>query len=200
MSATIRSNATDPTGMVGCGSRTGTNACSGSSGVQAHGDHRNEQSHMVEITSKNPDGSVSVQRYMVTINQIAGEGEVNEYGEIELLTQRTDDNEPAYVSEGMKRSLFDFGDTEGQPVQITSGIRTPEQNHAVCGAPDSSDLIHQAADIRILGYIDTQTARAANRSGEFYRVSEYTDGRGVHVNMKATGNQGLFMDWVHQPQ
>lgn len=64
----------------------------------------------------------------------------------------------------------------------------------------------EAADIAIHGQTPTQTASQAVASGLFNRVNEYNPtlptykyGRGVHVDLKPTGNQGFFINWIHQP-
>lgn len=81
---------------------------------------------------------------------------------------------------------------------MTSGQRTVEQNRAVGGASRSQHLQDNAADIRISGNTLKQTADAAYSSGEFNRVNQYTDGRGVHVDLKQDGTQGCFTDWKPQ--
>ena len=152
----------------------------------------------VTLKSTNADGSVTVQRMQVTTDGFAGNGQTSEYGTINLLPQASNGGAPAVVTGEMQDSLLNFSHVEGETVNVTSGIRSPEQNAAVGGAPNSSHLVHQAADIQIGGYTAAQTADAAHASGQFNRVNEYTDGRGVHVDKKSTGNQGRFTDWIHQ--
>lgn len=72
---------------------------------------------------------------------------------------------------------------------------TPKQNRAVNGAADSQHLQDNAADIRIAGNSARETALAAHESGEFNRVNKYTNGQGVHVDLRSDGKQGLQRDW-----
>ncbi|HAM21475.1 MAG TPA: hypothetical protein DCQ04_04230 [Actinobacteria bacterium] len=96
--------------------------------------------------------------------------------------------------------LLNFSDKEKKTVEVTSGERTPEQNRAVGGAARSQHLQNNAADIRIGGYSKTTTADAAHASGEFNRVNEYPDGRGVHVDLKDDGTQGRFDNWQRRDE
>lgn len=98
----------------------------------------------------------------------------------------------------MTTRLLNFSDKSGKNIEVTSGQRTVEQNRAVGGASRSQHLQDNAADIRISGNTPRQTADAAHGSGEFNRVNQYTDGRGVHVDLKQDGTQGRFTDWKPQ--
>jgi uncharacterized protein YcbK (DUF882 family) len=95
----------------------------------------------------------------------------------------------------MKTRLLNFSEKTNSTVEVTSGQRTVEQNRTVGGASQSQHLQDNAADIRISGSTPKQTADAAHSSGEFNRVNQYTDGRGVHVDLKQEGTQGRFTDW-----
>lgn len=95
----------------------------------------------------------------------------------------------------MTTKLLYFSDKSGKNVEATRGRRTVEQNRAVGGASRSQHLQDNAADIRINGSTAKQTADAAHGSGEFNRVNQYTDGRGVHVDLKQDGTRGRFTDW-----
>lgn len=156
-------------------------------------------SRSVTVRTDNADGSVSVERSQVTTDGVAGDGNISDYGSVKLLPQESAGGAPAQVTESMEGRLLNFSNKEGKTVEVTSGIRTPAQNEAVGGAANSSHLVNEAADIRIAGNSPAQTADAAQASGEFNRVNEYTDGRGVHVDTRSTGNQGRFRDWVPLP-
>lgn len=73
-----------------------------------------------------------------------------------------------------------------------------EQKRAVGGASRSQHLQDNAADIRISGDTPKQTDDAAHGSGDFNRVNQHTDGRGVHVYLEQEGTQGRFTDWKPQ--
>ncbi len=117
---------------------------------------------------------------------------------------------PATVTDEMEGKLLKLSEIEGKPVYVTSGVRTPEQNAIVGGAPGSSHLVtneDHAADIKIPGNTRHETFEAARDSGLFNRTNEYNPnlptyrtGRGVHVDLRSTGNQGAFINWVHQPE
>lgn len=154
--------------------------------------------HMVTTTSANADGSQSVSRSAAANNGVAVDGSVSDAGKIKLLPQDSNNGAPAVVTQDMQKSLLNFSEKEGKSVSVTSGTRTPEQNSAVGGSPNSAHLANQAADIAIENMSPAQTAEAAFQSGEFNRVNEYTDGRGVHVDMKETGRQERFIDWKRQ--
>ncbi len=120
-------------------------------------------------------------------------------GTVTALPQDSANGVPANVPADMESRLFDLSDSADATVEVTSGVRTSEQNAAIGGAPGSSHLVDSAVDIRIPGNTPAQTADSAHESGRFNRVNEYTNGRGVHVDTRATGNQGRFRNWVHQP-
>jgi hypothetical protein len=152
----------------------------------------------VTVKTQNSDGSISVQRYIVSDNGI-NDSSAKEAGTVVMEPQhRSANGAPATTGEKVMTRLFNFSEKEGKIVQVTSGQRTPAQNRAVDGAPNSQHLQDNAADIRIPGNTKTETADAAYKSGEFNRVNEYPDGRGVHVDLKEVGNQGRFYDWEHQ--
>jgi RHS repeat-associated protein len=145
------------------------------------------------------DGSVSIQRSKITDNGIANPGTVASAGVVKLTPQASDGGNPAVVTTGMQEKLLNFSEKVSKAVEVTSGIRTPEQNRAVGGAPQSAHLDSEAADIRIAGQTANVTADQAHASGEFNRVNEYTDGRGVHVDTRETGNQGRLTNWRPVP-
>lgn len=183
-------NFTDPDGRTTC---PGSPECSA-----------NNISTSTEVTTTtNANGSATDSRQHVEFNRVSDtEARVTE-GSVTRLPQASNNGAPAVVSGDMQESLLNFSESEGGTnIEVTSGLRTPAQNQAVGGAGNSNHLSTnnaQAADIRISGQTATETANAANSSGEFNRVNEYTNGRGVHVDLRPTGNQGRFRDWVHQP-
>jgi hypothetical protein len=103
--------------------------------------------------------------------------------------------DPAFAGSEVTTKLLNFSDKSGKNVEATSGRRTVEQNRTVGGASRSQHLQDNAADARINGSTAKRTADAAHGSGEFNRVNQYTDGRGVHVDLKQDGTQGPFTDW-----
>lgn len=113
-----------------------------------------------------------------------------------MLKQDSLAGAPATTGGKVTTQLLNFSDIEGKTVEVTSGQRTVEQNARVRGASASQHLRDNAADIRIRGYTRTQTADAAHASGQFNRVNEYPDSRGVHVDLKESGLQGRFYNWV----
>ena len=134
---------------------------------------------------------------------ISGEGSSTNGGTVERLPQASASGAPASVTTEMQNRLLNLSEDIGETVQITSGVRTPSQNSSVGGARTSSHLTtngDQAADIQVQGNTAAQTADAAHGSGQFNRVNEYTNGRGVHVDLRSTGNQGRFTDWAHRPR
>lgn len=54
------------------------------------------------------------------------------------------------------RLIQPLRDAVGQPVNVTSGYRSPEVNRAVDGAPESQHLIGEAADINSVGYTPSE--------------------------------------------
>nr|WP_255595635.1 Ig-like domain-containing protein [Lysobacter sp. BMK333-48F3] len=141
---------------------------------------------------QNTDGSVTVQRMISASDTISGQPTG---GAVVLLPQRSAEGAPAKVGDAVQERLLNFSEKAGKIVEVTSGQRTVEQNAAVGGAPASQHLNDNAADISIQGNTPTQTADAAYESGEFNRVNEYTNGRGVHVDLRENGNQGRFDNW-----
>ena len=176
-------NKTDPTGL--CANST-----------ECHDPDSYNQTYKNDTS--NSDGSVTTSRQQ---ESAGADGRVNveQTGSIKKLPQDSLGGAPATVTENMEDRLLNLSDQVGETVEVTSGTRTPAQNQAVGGAPGSSHLVNEAADIRIPGNTAAQTANAAHASGQFNRTNEYTDGRGVHVDTRSTGNQGRFRDWVHQP-
>lgn len=153
----------------------------------------------VNTSEKTASGSVVETRHLVSTSGVAEDGRIDQAGKIERLPQGSDNGKPAFFGEKIKTHLFNFSEKKGVTVEVTSGQRTVAQNNAVGGAPRSQHLQNNAADIRIAGYTPAQTADAAFASGEFNRVNEYSNGRGVHVDLKSSGAQGRFYDWNPQP-
>jgi len=154
----------------------------------------------IDVT-ENDDGSITETRMRIqgSTSSTGSSVTTSQTGSITRLPQTSANNAPAEISDDLKEKLFNFSQSVGETVEVTSGIRTEEQNRDVGGARNSSHLTGDAADIRIQGRTAEQTADAAHRSGQFTRVNEYTDGRGVHVDTLTGGNQGRFTDWVHEP-
>ncbi len=185
-------NARDPSGMLGC--IEGERNCS-------------------IVRTTNDDVSVTVSRSEAIFSEATppqgGGAALNirhvEQGEIRLLPQRqsTVDGAPAVVTPEMQNRLLNFSEKEGATVEVTSGIRTPEQNDRVGGAANSAHLStgnDHAADIRIPGYSRGETAAAAYRSGEFGRVNDYGNSRGVHVDLRRVGSgTQYYVNWVRRP-
>jgi len=144
------------------------------------------------------DGSIQINRHFVSDNGIANDGAIEEAGTVRLLPQNSANGDAAEAGERIMTRLLNFSERERETVEVTSGQRTQVQNAAVGGAPNSQHLHDNAADIRISGYSRTETAAAAHLSGEFNRVNEYPDDRGVHVDLRSTGPQGFFYDWQWQ--
>jgi RHS repeat-associated protein len=149
-----------------------------------------------ETQTQNANGSVTVQR-ITSASDMAPPPPTG--GKVVLLPQSSASGAPAKVGNAVKERLLNFSEKAGKSVEVTSGQRTTEQNTAVGGAPASQHLNDNAADIRIEGSTTTQTADAAHESGEFNRVNEYSNGRGVHVDLREDGNQGRFDDWRPRP-
>jgi RHS repeat-associated protein len=149
-----------------------------------------------ESQTQNANGSVTVQR-ITSASDMAPPSPTG--GEVVLLPQGSAGGAPATVGNAVQERLLNFSEKAGKSVEVTSGQRTPEQNAAVGGASASQHLSDNAADIRIQGNTPAQTADAAHQSGEFNRVNEYSNGRGVHVDLREDGNQGRFDNWRHRP-
>ena len=144
----------------------------------------------IDIRSAHPSGGIQVDRMPQS-----DMGPTIAQGTVILLPQRSMQGQPANVGTDVMNSLQNFSQSEGMPVEVTSGQRTMQQNANVGGAVKSQHLQNNAADIRISGYTKSQTADAAHASAEFNRVNEYPDNRGVHVDLKSEGNQGRFDNW-----
>lgn len=140
-------------------------------------------------------GAVNATRTNVSNYGIVHGTQTEVRGTLTLLPQRSLGGTPANPGPAVTTRLLNFSDKSGQNIEVTSGQRTAEQNRAVDGASRSQHLQDNAADIQISGYTPKQTADAAHSSGEFNRVNQYTDGRGVHVDLKKDGTQGRFTDW-----
>lgn len=145
-----------------------------------------------------PSGAVEVKRQIVSDQGIASDGGTEVTGTVHLLPQASASGDPAKVGEEVMKRLLNFSEKEAQTIGVTSGQRTPAQNAAVGGAPNSQHLHDNAADIRINGYSSSQTAAAAHASGEFNRVNLYLNSQGVHVDLRPTGLQGFFINWAWQ--
>ena len=171
-------NLIDPTGLFGC--------------------TPGEQGCLITETPQS-DGSVLVERTEIKTEPL-GEYSVNitteKQGSIKLLPQYDSANgAPAVVTSTMQEKLLNFSEKEGKTVNVTSGIRTPAQNKKVGGASRSPHLTtntDEAADISIDGYSRAQTAEGAYDSGEFERVNDYLDPRGVHVDLRDVGSGTQF--------
>lgn len=189
-------NGVDPTGLASesntC-SRTGGGSCSGSYAVGSM------------VTRTWHLGSVKVNRTSQGIPA----------GSIVLRPQGSTGGAPARVIRRLENKLLNFSQRIGRPVNVTSGLRADNQNTSVRGR-DGQHLPRNggnAADINVDGLNSHQTAVAAFASRKFNRVEEYvTPYEGgpnppidAHVDLKATGNQGLFRedprigDWRHCP-
>lgn len=153
----------------------------------------------IVVETPNPGGATQVDRLSVSDHGIGVDSVVQKTGSVSLEPQhQSAQGAPAKVGDVVMDRLLNFSAKEGQTVQVTSGQRTPQQNASVNGAANSQHLADNAADIKIAGYTRTQTADAAYNSGEFNRVNEYPDPRGVHVDLRPDGKQGRFYDWDHQ--
>jgi RHS repeat-associated protein len=161
-------------------------------------DYHENDLHTVKTDRTNSDGSVTTSR-QVEKRDANGSFSVTHTGSIKKLPQKSDNGAPAKVTENMEDRLLNLSEDVGDTVEVTSGVRTPAQNKLVGGAPNSSHLVDQAADIKVQGLTPADTADAAQASGQFNRVNEYTNGRGVHVDVKSTGTQGRFLDWQPVP-
>ncbi|RZJ19724.1 MAG: hypothetical protein EON91_00415 [Brevundimonas sp.] len=174
-------NRTDPTGMIGC--KEGDRDCS-------------------IARTPNSDGSVTVSRSETVRTEERGTVRTAtvEQGSIRLLPQNQSANgAPAVVTPEMQHRLLEFSEEEGTTVNVTSGIRTPEQNRRVGGAANSAHLTtnsDQAADISITGYSRAETAAAAYHSGQFERVNDYGNSKGVHVDLRDVGpGTQFYFNW-----
>ena len=160
--------------------------------------------------TRNQDGSITIDRTRITAAEdktvqtrngpitVSAPTKVEKFGSIRLLPQQSANGAPAVVTAEMQNRLLNFSASSGYTIQITSGIRTPEQNRSVGGASRSAHLstgTDQAADIKIEGFSPRKTADLAFASGQFNRVNEYLNDRGVHVDLRATGSQGRFTNW-----
>ena len=151
--------------------------------------------HEVMTRTSNANGGIAAERKAVVDYGIAVGGKASDAGSVTLLPQQSAQGAPAVVGREIMNRLMNFSEKEGKIVEVTSGKRTLEQNAVVGGAPASQHLHDNAADIRIQGNTTTQTADAAHKSGEFNRVNEYSNGRGVHVDLHSDSKQGRFYNW-----
>ncbi|MCC4601677.1 RHS repeat-associated core domain-containing protein [Xanthomonas melonis] len=154
--------------------------------------------YQITTRTATDSGAVNVARTNVSNYGIAHGTRTESRGTLTLLPQRSLGGTPANPGTAVTTRLLNFSDKSGQNIEVTSGQRTVEQNRAVGGASRSQHLQDNAADIRISGNTPKQTADAAHSSGEFNRVNQYTDGRGVHVDLRQDGTQGRFTDWKPQ--
>lgn len=102
----------------------------------------------------------------------------------------------------MKNRLLGLSEyTGGKSVEVTSGIRTKQQNEKVGGAEQSPHLSSNAADIAIEGQTRKQTEKDAFNSGQFSRTNNYEGSQGIHVdtNTPRDGTVGLYRKWVAIP-
>lgn len=146
-----------------------------------------------EIETDASNGAKNVERVYVT-----DMGPALPRGSLTLRPQKSDNGKPAKVGNEVRGKLLNFSFKVGKNIEVTSGQRTEQQNRAVRGAVASQHLQDNAADIAIEGNTPRQTADAAHDSGEFNRVNQYTNGQGVHVDLRADGNQGRFTNWQLQ--
>ncbi|MCI1131115.1 D-Ala-D-Ala carboxypeptidase family metallohydrolase [Stenotrophomonas maltophilia] len=140
-------------------------------------------------------GAVDVVRTSVSNYGIVHGTRTEVRGTVTFLPQKSLGGAPANPGSEVTTKLLNFSDKSGKNVEVASGQRTVDQNRTVGGASRSQHLQDNAADIRINGSTAKQTADAAHSSGEFNRVNQYTDGLGVHVDLKQDGTQGRFTDW-----
>ena len=154
------------------------------------------QKESSETTTKNADGSNTVSRTSVSYQSCDGSpcNRSESTGTITLKTQNSANGAPAVVDSTIKTALLNFSAKEGVTVNVNSGTRTSEQNAAVGGASSSQHLVGNAADIAIEGRTPEQTGAAAADSNSFATVNVYTDGRGVHVDMKARSSN-FYRQW-----
>lgn len=151
---------------------------------------------VTESQTQNANGSITVQR-ITSASDMAPPLPTG--GMVVLLPQhRSAGGAPATTGDKVMARLLNFSEKANATVEVTSGQRTVEQNRAVGGAANSQHLQDNAADIRISGNSARETAQAAHDSGEFNRVNEYTNGQGVHVDLRSEGRQGLWRDWRPQ--
>ena len=186
-------NLTDPTGMC-------------VDGVTCPAPAPIENSVNTVTTTTNSTGSETDTRTTTHMSSDLSNVSIEQSGSIERLPQASLSGAVATVTPEMQERLFNFSDQQGTTVQVTSGVRTPAQNTRVGGSAGSSHLATNnahAADIKIGGQTPAQTADQALSSGQFNRVNEYNPslpsyrgGNGVHVDLKASGNQGRFTNWI----
>ena len=120
-----------------------------------------------------------------------------ERGTASVLVKNNDAN-GAIPTVGNRQVLdaLDVSADVGSQVQIISGERRP--GHPLY-RPEGPHTLDGAIDVKISDFNSEQVADALHRSGNFNRVSSYTDGRtSAHADYRSRGNQGRFVDWIWQ--
>jgi RHS repeat-associated protein len=149
-------------------------------------------------TTTNSNGSVTVTRTTHVTVQPVVNGSISRStatGSLTLETQKSFNGAPAVISNVTQNKILNLSEEVEKAINVTSGIRTAAQNAAVRGAPRSAHLDPNSgvADISISGFSLEQTAAAAYHSGQFGRVSQYTDDKHVHVDdRKPAGGAGYY--------
>lgn len=77
----------------------------------------------------------------------------------------------------------------GRPIFVTSGVRCPERNEIVGGAPRSQHLSGRAADIVVRGKHPFEVAEAAEKIAAFRNggIGTYPNNGFVHVDVRPGG-------------
>jgi RHS repeat-associated protein len=163
--------------------------------------------------TSNANGSVTVSRTATVASRPTVNGptitQTVPSGSISLQPQEeTAAGAPAQVTDAMEGRLLNLSASIGKTVDVSSGIRSQEQQDALVksgnprAATRSEHTVGDAADIRVSGMTTSEVAAAAVASGEFERVNIYTDGGNVHVDQRDVGpGTQLYKDWerIRQP-